>query len=100
MQFTIQDGSGEAEPSTYAICPEMGSAYYLYGGDDALVQVPLDAEGKPTFETPAEVEEPEDRFFGGGDVDWERSFDTDAAREEVSRISEALKGAGVPKIAA
>jgi hypothetical protein len=100
MQFTIKDGNGETEPSTYAVCPAMGSAYYLYGGDDALQQVSLGEGDIPDFEPVPEVEDPEDKFFGGGEVDWDRGFETDSQRIEVSRISEALKGATIGPVKA
>lgn len=71
-----------------AIVPSQGSAYYLVEEDglEGMVQVPLD-EGWAHIAGP-EVCDPDD---GGGEVDWERAFESDAEAEPVRQVARTLR---------
>ena len=76
----------ETRPTRYvAIVPSQGSAYYLVEGD-GLIQVPLD--GGYAYVAGPEVDHPDD---GGGEVDWERGFESDAQAEPVRQIARTLR---------
>lgn len=67
-----------------AIVPTQGSAYYLNGG---LIQVPLDSDGYAYVAGPHTIE-PAD---GGGEVDWNYAFETDAKAEPIRQIYRVLR---------
>lgn len=85
----IQHGDGSTTPSLYALAPEQGSAYYLIGDEQALIQVPLLADGTPDFEGE------QDGFFGGGEVDWTNGFEDAEQAKPVREIHDQLKAAHV-----
>ena len=86
MKFQIKTRRDHTEPAIYAISSADGSAYYLV--DDALIQVPLDTEGDPIWES---LDDPD--FYGGGEVDFLRGFENVGDLARVKKIEAALTAA-------